>query len=54
MWATASGRLPVIQLEISELAHLERLLSPAAVIQTTWKTILQRAGVGQKRPLSFN
>jgi hypothetical protein len=57
MWTTASGRLPVSQLENRESAHLERLLAPAAVVQTTSKTILRRTGVGQKqtwclRPLS--
>jgi len=34
MRAAASGRIPAIQLEISQLVHPERLLSPAAVIQT--------------------
>jgi hypothetical protein len=47
MWATASGRLPVVQFEISESAHLEWLLSPAAVVQTPRKTILRRTGVGR-------
>jgi len=40
MRAAASGRLPAIQLEISQLVHPERLLSQAAVIQTTRKTVL--------------
>ena len=46
MRAAASGRLPAVQLEISELVHPERLLSPAAVAQTTRKTVLRRTGVG--------
>jgi len=50
MWAAASGRLPAIQLEISQLVDSERLLSPAAVVQTTRKTVLRRTGVGHKRP----
>jgi len=37
MWAAASGRLPVIQLENLESAHFERLLTTAAVVQTTQK-----------------
>jgi len=51
MRAAASERLPAIQLEISQSVHPERLLSPAAVIQTTPKTVLRRAGVGQKQTL---
>ena len=49
MRAAVSGRLPAIQLEISELVHPERLLSPAAVVQTTRKTVRRRTEVGQKR-----
>ncbi len=37
MWTTASGRLPVIQLEIFELAHLEWLLFPTAVVQLNYR-----------------
>jgi len=49
MRAAASDRLPVIQLESRESEHLERLLSPAAVVQTTQLNIPRRTGVGQLR-----
>jgi len=49
MWMTASKRLSVIQLAISESAHFERLLAPAAVVQTTQETVLRRTGVGQQQ-----
>ena len=45
---TASGRLPVVQLENRESAHFERLLTTAAVIRITRKTILRRTGPGQE------
>ena len=53
MRAAASDRLPVIQLESRELEHLERLLQPAAVVQTTRKTVLRRTGVGQKESFTI-